>query len=98
MSKNQDIINELSLIIKKRRDSLPKDSYVAKLFKKGKVKIANKLGEEATETITAFLAENKEDVAEEASDLIFHLMVLLEKTGISMNDVLMVLKKRMKND
>ena len=92
------VINELSLIIRDRRTRLPDDSYVAKLFKKGKIKIANKFGEEASETLTAFLAEGKNDLVEESADLIFHLLVLLEYAGASMDDVLKVLQKRMKND
>ncbi len=54
---------KLSQIIKKRKKELPKNSYVAKLFRKGKVKIANKLGEEAVETLTAYLYEGKKRIA-----------------------------------
>ena len=68
---------KLSQIIKKRKKDLPKNSYITKLFKKGKVKIANKLGEEAVETITAYLYEGKKELLEESADLIFHLLVFL---------------------
>jgi len=95
---DENIINELSQIIRDRKKQMPNDSYVAKLFKKGKVKIANKFGEEATETLSAFLAEGKNDLIEETADLIFHLLILLESADISMDDVLQILKKRMKND
>ena len=87
-----------SKIIKKRKRDLPKDSYVAKLFKKGKVKIANKLGEEATETITAYLYEGKKELLEESADLMFHLLVLLEDADLTIEEVEKTLKKRMKND
>ena len=89
---------KLSQIIKKRKKNLPKNSYVAKLFKKGKVKIANKLGEEAVETITAYLYEGKKELLEESADLIFHLLVLLEDSGLSIEEVEKTLEKRMKND
>ena len=89
---------ELSQIIKKRKKDLPKDSYVAKLFKKGKVKIANKLGEEAIETITAYLYEGKKELLEESADLMFHLLVLLEDSGLTIEEVEKTLKRRMKND
>ena len=88
----------LSKIIKKRKRDLPKDSYVAKLFKKGKVKIANKLGEEATETITAYLYEGKKELLEESADLMFHLLVLLEDADLTIEEVEKTLKKRMNND
>ena len=89
---------KFSQIIKKRKKDLPKNSYVAKLFKKGKVKIANKLGEEAVETITAYLHEGEKELLEESADLIFHLLVLLEDSGLSIEEVEKTLKKRMNND
>jgi len=89
---------KLSQIIKKRKKDLPENSYVAKLFKKGKAKIANKLGEEAVETITAYLYEGKKELLEESADLIFHLLVLLEDSDLSIEEVEKTLKKRMNND
>ena len=89
---------KLSQIIKKRKKDPPKDSYVAKLFGKGKVKIANKLGEEAVETITAYLYEGKKELLEESADLMFHLLVLLEDSGLTIEEVEKTLSKRMKND
>ena len=89
---------KLSQIIKKRKKDPPKDSYVAKLFGKGKVKIANKLGEEAVETITAYLYEGKKEMLEESADLMFHLLVLLEDSGLTIEEVEETLSKRMKND
>ena len=89
---------KLSRIIKKRKKDLPKDSYVAKLFGKGKVKIANKLGEEDIETITAYLYEGKKELLEESADLIFHLLIMLEDSGLTIEEVEKTLSKRMKND
>ena len=89
---------KISQVIKNRKKNLPKDSYVAKLFKKGKVKIANKLGEEAVETVTAYLYEGKKELLEESADLMFHLLVLLEDSNLTIEDVEETLKRRMKND
>ncbi len=93
-----NILKELSIIIKDRKENHSKDSYVSGLFKKGKIKIANKFGEEAFETVSAFLAEGKKEIAEESADLLFHLMILLEESNVSLDDVLKVLKKRKEND
>lgn len=91
-------IKKLSSIIRERRKKMQKNSYVSELFKKGKIKIANKLGEEATETASAFLAQGKSEILEESADLIFHLLVLLESADLSFDDVLTILDKRMQND
>ena len=95
---NEKIILELIKIIKERKKSSNKNSYIVNLFSKGKVKIANKLGEEAIETISAFLSEGKDELLEESADLIFHFLIMLEKAEVSFDDVLQILKKRMKND
>ena len=95
---NDKILEKLIVIIKKRKANLPDNSYVASLFKKGNVKIANKVGEEAVETISAFLAQEKIDIIEESADLIFHLLILLEDAGVSFEEVLKVLEERMEND
>ena len=95
---NEKIILELIKIIKERKKSSNENSYIVNLFSKGKVKIANKLGEEAIETISAFLSEGKDELLEESADLIFHFLIMLEKAEVSFDDVLQILKKRMKND
>ena len=98
MNFNKDIISQLSEIISAKRNQNPKESYTAKLFEKGKVKIANKLGEEAIETISAFLSQSDNEIKEEVADLIYHLLVLLEHSKISWEDILKKLETRMKND
>ena len=92
------ILKELSLIIKDRKKNHLKGSYVSSLFEKGKIKIANKLGEEAFETVSAFLGEGKKEVTEESADLLFHLLILLEESNVSLDEVLDVLEKRKEND
>ena len=98
MNVNKDIISQLSKIISAKRNQNPNESYTATLFDKGKVKIANKLGEEAIETISAFLSQSDSEVKEEVADLIYHLLVLLEHSKISWDDILKTLEIRMKND
>ncbi len=95
---NKKVLEKLSSILKDRRREMPENSYVSKLIKKGKVKIANKFGEEAFETVSAFLSQEKDNILEESADLIFHLMVLLECSDLSFDDVLKILEKRMKDD
>jgi|TARA_B100000287_G_scaffold65828_1_gene57384 phosphoribosyl-ATP pyrophosphohydrolase/phosphoribosyl-AMP cyclohydrolase len=93
---SEEFFKELTAIIKKRRKELPKESYVSSLFKNGKVKIANKLGEEAVETISAYLNQGNKEILEESADLIFHLMILLEDSELTLYDVEKTLKKRMR--
>ena len=91
-------LKNLSKIIKQRISSMPEKSYVTSLVKKGKIKIANKVGEEAVETVSAFLAQKNSEIIEESADLIFHLLVLLEYSELSFDDVLEALERRMHND
>jgi len=66
---------------------MPEGSYTTKLFTKGVKKIAQKVGEEAVETVIEAVANNNTDVVYEASDLIYHLLVLLENQGLSIADL-----------
>lgn len=95
MKSKSVVLDRLIEIIRKNKSKSPDLSYTSKLFNNGKVKIANKVGEEATETITAFLSQDRKDVAEEAADLIFHLFVLLEHSNVSPEEVFDVLSDRM---
>tara|TARA_S200000501_G_scaffold314347_1_gene306231 strand:+ start:140 stop:475 length:336 start_codon:yes stop_codon:yes gene_type:complete len=93
------IITELSITIKERLKSNPKESYVALLHDKGLNKILEKIAEESTEVILASkdAVENKNkknQVTEEVADLWFHCMVLLAHLGIGPEDVLEVLENR----
>jgi phosphoribosyl-ATP pyrophosphohydrolase len=88
-----DAFDRLEATIHARRGSDPAASYVASLFAKGRPKIAQKLGEEATETVIAALAE-PDKLASEAADLIFHLIVLLADAGLTLDDVRAELARR----
>ncbi|WP_308814659.1 phosphoribosyl-ATP diphosphatase [Sphingomonas sp. GV3] len=81
-----DPLDRLDATIAQRRGADAGTSYVASLFAKGRPKIAQKVGEEATETVIAALAQPDKLVAE-AADLVFHLMVLLADAGYSLADV-----------
>ena len=89
-----DFIEELYSTIKSRARSKKKNSYTNLLLKKGKNKIAQKIGEESTELIIDYLNGSKKRTVEEASDLIYHLLVLLYSKKISIKDIKKELTKR----
>jgi phosphoribosyl-ATP pyrophosphohydrolase/phosphoribosyl-AMP cyclohydrolase len=92
----EGFIRQLQSVIQQRRREMPKDSYTTKLFTKGINKIAQKVGEEAVETVIEAVAQNREAFLYEASDLVYHLLVLLEATGCSIADIEQELAKRHK--
>ena len=89
-----DTLKRLEKVIAERRSASPDSSYVAKLNAKGLEKIAQKLGEEATETVIAALSGTREDLVSESADLLFHLLVLLDAKDISFADVMAELDRR----
>lgn len=94
MNSPQDTLSRLEVTIAARRDADPETSYVAKLNARGVGKIAQKLGEEATETVIAALTQDREELIGEAADLMFHLLVLLGAKGVPLADVLAELDRR----
>lgn len=88
-----DVLTRLEATIRARRDGDPATSHVASLFAKGRAAIARKVGEEATETVIAALAE-PDKLAAEAADLVFHLLILLADAGLSLADVTTELARR----
>lgn len=86
---------ELERIIRQRAQDLPADSYTAKLLEDGTARIAQKVGEEAIETVVAALQKGPEAIREEAADLLYHLLVLLQDRGIRFDEVGSVLQRRM---
>ena len=89
-----EILDRLEMSISERRRASPDSSYVASLFAKGREKIAQKVGEEATETVIAALSGDPAKLTAEAADLMFHLMMLLAEGGLSVNHVLAELERR----
>ena len=75
---------------------MPEGSYTTKLFSEGTRKIAQKVGEEAVETIVGAMANDNENLVYEASDLLYHLIVLLSEKGLRIEDVVKELKSRHK--
>ena len=72
----------------------PALSYTARLTAKGRAKIAQKLGEEAVETVIAAMQDDKPAIVAEAADLIYHLGVLLADAGLSFDDIRAELVRR----
>lgn len=89
-----DTLARLEQIIAQRRSASPDESYVAKLHAKGLPKIAQKLGEEATEAVIAAVSGSNEELVGESADLLFHLLVLLNVKGVSLDHVLAELERR----
>lgn len=81
------VLARLFDVILSRRGGDDERSYTARLFAKGRTKIARKVGEEAIEVVIAALQESPKQVAAESADLLYHLLVLWADTGISPEDV-----------
>ncbi len=93
---DEGFIRQLQAVIRGRHREMPEGSYTTYLFNKGVNKIAQKVGEEAVETVIEAVAGNHERLIYEASDLIYHLLVLMEATGHSIADLETELVKRHK--
>ena len=89
-------LKTLQNIIEKRRQEMPDGSYTTSLFNSGIGRIAQKVGEEAVETVIEAITGNEERLLYEASDLIYHLLVLLTCKGYRIEDLAAELKKRHK--
>lgn len=89
-----DRLARLEATIISRRSADPATSYVASLARKGRAKMAQKLGEEATEAVIAAIQDDRAGLISESADLVFHLTCLLTDAGISFSDVLEELERR----
>lgn len=85
---------DLEKIIKARSGESPDASYTASLCQKGIGKAAEKLGEEAVETIIAAVSQGPDELTAEAADLLYHLLVVLQLGGVTLEDVLGELQRR----
>ncbi|RNC84567.1 MAG: phosphoribosyl-ATP diphosphatase [Balneola sp.] len=92
--KDLEFLRELEDLLYERKDEMPKGSYTTTMFRKGLDKIAQKVGEEAVETVIASKNKGKKETIEEASDLLFHLMLLLAEKKIPFHKVVKTLRKR----
>ena len=89
-----DTLTRLEATIARRLTASPEESYVAKLNSKGLAKIAQKVGEEAVETVIAAMSGTREELVSESADLLMHLIVLLQKQGVSLEQVMAELDRR----
>jgi len=88
------VLDHLFQVVTARKGADPSESYTAKLFSRGRGKICQKLGEEATETIVAALAEGPDQVVTESADLLYHLSVLWAEAGVEPDRVWAELARR----
>ncbi len=87
-------LEELQKLIDNRKQELPAGSYTSSLFKAGTLRIAQKVGEEAVETVIGAVAGDNRNLISEASDLLYHLMVLLSDKGFGIVDLAEELRNR----
>src|SRR5215471_2295914 len=88
------VLDRLWQIIQSRRGADPQSSYTARLFARGRAKIAQKVGEEAVEAVIEGVGENPAALVGESADLLYHLLVLWAAAGISPADVAAELVRR----
>ena len=89
-------LDELFAVIEDRKETLPEDSYTAALFthEKGENAVLEKLGEESTELILAAKDDDREEIAHEAADIVYHMLVLLAMKDVSVDDLQAELRER----
>jgi len=88
------VLDRVYDVILTRRGADPEVSHVARLFHKGTRKIAQKVGEEAVETVIAAMSQKRKDIVAESADLMFHLLVLWADAGVRPQDVWGELSRR----
>ncbi len=89
-----DTLDRLYKVVQERRRADPETSYIAKRMKQGTAKIAQKLGEEAVETVIAAVEKDRRGVIYESADLLFHWLLLLADGGIEVGEVMAELERR----
>jgi phosphoribosyl-ATP pyrophosphohydrolase len=88
------LLHDLEAIINDRKGASPDTSWTAKLLSKGPDKCAEKFGEEAIEAIIAAAKDDKENLRDEAADVLYHLLVMLAARDVKLDDVLDTLEAR----
>lgn len=89
-----DILARLEQVVAERREADPETSYIAKRFRQGTEKIAQKFGEESVETVIAAMKGDKKEIIGESADMIFHWLMLLADAGVSVGEVMDELSRR----
>jgi phosphoribosyl-ATP pyrophosphohydrolase len=96
MSKHRlEVLERLADTVGERAGAAPDSSYTAKLLSQGTEKCAKKVGEEAVETALAAMSGDREHLVSETADLLYHLLVLLQGSGIPLSAVMSELEGRM---
>ena len=93
---NGHIIDQLYAVIESRKGADPRSSYTARLFSRGTAKIAQKVGEEAVETVIEGMRGDKKLLTSESADLLYHLCVLWADQGVRPEDIWAELANRAK--
>jgi phosphoribosyl-ATP pyrophosphohydrolase len=90
------ILDELFAVVEDRKETLPEDSYTASLFthEKGENAVLEKLGEETTELLLAAKDDDREEIAHESADIVYHLLVLLSMKDMDLADLRAELRER----
>lgn len=91
---NLEFLQRLETVIADRLDNPDPGSYTAQLAAAGDKRIAQKVGEEAVELALASVAGNPDEILDEAADLVYHLLVLLNTRGLQLTDVVKTLEGR----
>ena len=91
---NTAFLDHLSDLIASRHKLLPENSYTTSLFKDGQARIAQKVGEEGVELALAHMKNDADEIKNEAADLLFHMMILLEDACLQLADVVKILESR----
>ncbi|GAB1620841.1 MULTISPECIES: bifunctional phosphoribosyl-AMP cyclohydrolase/phosphoribosyl-ATP diphosphatase HisIE [Agarivorans] len=89
-------IAQLQAVLAERKLADPEESYTASLFARGTKRICQKVGEEGVEVALAAMANDREELVNESSDLLYHLLVLLEKQEVGFDEVVACLQARHK--
>ena len=87
-------LGDLDARVATRATASPDESYTAKLLSQGVERCAKKLGEESAELLIAAVAGKRQETAAEAGDVLYHLLVLLKASGVSLEEVMAELQKR----
>ena len=87
VAESTGFIRVLETIVRQRHEEMPENSYTTTLFKAGVPRMAQKVGEEAVETVIEAVKGNDDGLVYEASDLVYHLLVLLESRGLGIADL-----------
>ncbi|PSP84922.1 phosphoribosyl-ATP diphosphatase [Halobacteriales archaeon QS_6_64_34] len=96
MSDDADVIDDVFAVIEDRKENRPEGSYTTSLFthEKGENAVLEKLGEETTELILAAKDDDREELAHESADIVYHLLVLLSMQDMDLSDLREELAKR----